>query len=183
MGPQEGFPQPIIIVLRHPHLLPHDLRGGHGPPRPKRRHGVRHRDAGRTDGRGGRGGATSGGHSPGRTPLQHLQPQHLLHPAHRLRHHLVLLPPLATILVIGIKREGVVAPKAGRGPARREEYLVGCLPDMVGVEAVELPEGPRERSGVVEGALAVEVVVQPGGGGGGVGLAAGVMTHADGSGW
>jgi len=176
-------------MLRDPHLLPHDLRRGHGPPRPKRRHGVRHRDAGRTDGRGGRGGATSGGHSPGRTPLQHLQPQHLLHPAHRLRHHLVLLPSLAAatiiVLVVRIKREGVAAPEAGGGPARREEYLVGSLPDVVGVEAVELPEWPRERDrgGGIEAALAEKVIVQAGGGGGGVGLAAGVMTHADGSGW
>lgn len=138
-GPHEGFPQPIIIVLCDPHLLPHDLRRRHGSPRPERRHAVRERTAGGTDRRGGRGGAAIADHSPRRTPLHHPQPQHLLHPARRLRHHLARLPTFSSAsvaLMIRIKREGVASPESRGGPARREEYLVGRLPHLVIVEAV-----------------------------------------------
>ncbi|WVY97942.1 hypothetical protein V8G54_030093 [Vigna mungo] len=169
-------------MLRDPHLLPHDLSRRHGSSWLERRHGARERAAGGTNRRGGHGGNASADHPPGRTPLHHPQPQHLLHPAHRLRHHLVRLPPIcpATVaLMVGIKREGMAAPEPWRGPARCEKYLVGRLPHLVIVKAVELAEWPGEGVGV-GAALAVDVVVQTGGGGGRVGLAASVVTHGGG---
>jgi len=181
-GPHEGFPQPMIIVLCDPHLLPHDLSRRHGSSWPERRHGARERAAGGTDRRGGRGGNAVADHPPGRTPLHHPQPQHLLHPARGLRHHLVRLPPFpsATVgVMVGIKGEGMAPPESWRGAAGGEKYLVRRLPDLVIVKAMKLAEWQGEGVGV-GAALAVDVVVQAGGGGGGVGLAAGVVTHAGG---
>lgn len=143
-GSHEGLAQPVIIVLRHPHLLSHDLRGGHGAARPKRRYRVRQRAGGSTHRRRRRGRHSAARHSPRRRPLDHPQPQRSLHPARGLRHHLVRLSPVAAAvaIVVRVERKRVTSTEPRRRPARREEDLVRRFPHLVGVQPLQLPERP-----------------------------------------
>lgn len=88
--------------------------------------------------------------------------------------------------MVGVERERVLASEPRRRPARREEDLVRRLPDVVLVEALELPEGPNEVVFLVEKVAALVVVagvvvvtVHRRRKGTGIGFSTAVLTHSE----
>lgn len=151
-GPHEGLPQPVVALVGHLHLLPHDLRRCHRTLHLPRR--VRSAVPGRP---------ARLVHRPhGRRPPR-LQPQRLLYPAVHHHHPRPTLRPATRRRPVPAALQSVVierastATKAGGRAARHEEEFVGGLAEVGPPEGLEPPEWALQLG------VEVDAPLRPGG--------------------